>query len=196
MANKIEEIKRVLKGGSRATKYAVYFTLPSAIDSLIELQDLNCLAKATTFPSMTIGQIEAWIQGRKLPLPGDTSYTTQWNVTLYMDNAHKVRKQFVEWMQKIDNFEDNKHSGLPNELMVQMSVVQLDSLEKPVAVYTFKNVFPSEIGEVSVGADTIDTLQEFDVTFSFSSWIVEGSSGSDKNQPNDGRVASTNITAV
>ncbi len=196
MANKIEEIKRVLKGGSRATKYAVYFTLPSAIDNLIELQDLNCLAKATTFPSMTIGQIEAWIQGRKLPLPGDTSYTTNWNVTLYMDNAHKVRKQFVEWMSKIDNFEENKHSGLPNELMVQMSVVQLDSLEKPVAVYTFKNVFPMEIGEVSVGADTIDTLQEFDVTFSFSSWIVEGSSGGDTNQPNDGRVASTNITAV
>lgn len=196
MANKIEEIKRVLKGGSRATKYAVYFTLPSAIDNLIELQDLNCLAKATTFPSMTIGQIEAWIQGRKLPLPGDTSYTTNWNVTLYMDNAHKVRKQFVEWMSKIDNFEENRHSGLPNELMVQMSVVQLDSLEKPVAVYTFKNVFPMEIGEVSVGADTIDTLQEFDVTFSFSSWIVEGSSGGDTNQPNDGRVASTNITAV
>lgn len=196
MANKIEEIKRVLKGGSRATKYAVYFTLPSGIDNLIELQDLNCLAKATTFPSMTIGQIEAWIQGRKLPLPGDTSYTTNWNVTLYMDNAHKVRKQFVEWMSKIDNFEENKHSGLPNELMVQMSVVQLDSLEKPVAVYTFKNVFPMEIGEVSVGADTIDTLQEFEVTFSFSSWIVEGSSGGDTNQPNDGRVASTNITAV
>lgn len=196
MSNKIEEIKRVLKGGSRATKYAVYFSLPTAIDTLMELQDLNCLAKSTSFPSMTIGQIEAWIQGRKLPIPGDTSYVTTWNVDLYVDNAHKVRKQMVAWMKAIDNFQSNTHSGVPAELFVEMSVVQLDSLEKPVAVYTFKDVWPQEIGEITLGADSVDTLQEFPMTFSFSSWIIESTSGSEYNTPNDGRAASTNVTSV
>lgn len=195
MSNKIEEIKRVLKGGSRATKYAVYFSIPTQIDQLMELQDLNCLAKTTSFPSMSIGQIETWIQGRKLPIPGDTQYTTTWNVDLYVDNAHKVRKQMVAWMKAIDNFQSNTHSGVPAELFVEMSVVQLDSLEKPVAVYTFKDVWPMEVGEISVGADQIDTLQEFPLTFSFSSWIIEGTGGSQYNSPNDGRSASTNVTS-
>ena len=196
MSNKIEELKRVLKGGSRATKYAVYFSIPTSVDQLMELQDLNCLAKSTNFPSMTIGQIEVWNQGRKLPIPGDTTYTNLWNVDLYVDNAHKVRKQMVAWMKAIDNFQANTHSGDPKQLFVEMSVVQLDSLEKPVAVYTFKDVWPQEIGEIAVGADTVDTIQEFPVQFSFSSWIVEGSDGSEFSKPNDGRSASTNATSV
>lgn len=196
MSNKIEEIKRVLKGGSRATKYAVYFSIPTAVDQLMELQDLNCLAKSTSFPQMSIGQIEAWIQGRRIFLPGDTDYDGQWQVDLYVDNAHKVRKQFVAWQKAIDNFQANTHSGVPAELFVEMSVVQLDSLEKPVAVYTFKDVWPQMIGEISVGAESVNTLQEFAVTFSYSSWIVESSSGSSYNSPNDGRAASTNVTSV
>lgn len=196
MANKIEDIKRVLKGGARQTKYAVYFSIPTAVDQLMELQDLNCLAKTASFPQMQIGQIETYIQGRRLYIPGDTEYEGQWTVGLYMDNAHKVRKQMVAWMKAIDNFQANTHSGVPQDLFVEMSVVQLDSLEKPVAVYTFKDVWPQMIGEVTVGADSINQIQEFDVTFSFSSWIIEDSSGSIYNSPNDGRAASTNVTSV
>ena len=196
MANKIEELKRVLKGGARATKYAVRFSIPTEVDSLIELADLNCLAKSTSFPGMTIGQIDCYIQGRKLPIPGDTNYDSQWMVSLYMDNAHKVRKQMVAWMKAIDNFQSNTHSGDPAKLFVDISVVQLDSLEKAVAVYTLKDAWPSNVADVQVGADTTDTLQEFDVTFSFSSWIIEGTSSSEYNTPNDGRSASTNVTSV
>lgn len=196
MANKIEDIKRVLKGGSRATKYEVRFSIPTEVDQLLEYQDLNCLAKATDFPGMQIGQIEVSIQGRKIPIPGDTAYDPTWNVTLYLDNAHKARKQFIAWMKAVDNFQSNTHSGDPAKLFVEMSVVQLDSLGKAVAVYTLKDVWPQAIGAVQVGADMIDTIQECDITFSLSSWIVEGASGSQYNSPNDGRAASTNVTSV
>ena len=194
--NKIEDLKRVLKGGSRATKYEVRFSVPQDVDFLMELKDMALLAKSTDFPGMQIGQIDVLVQGRKLPIPGDTSYDNQWTVNFYMDNAHKIRKQFIAWMKAIDNFQANTHSGDPSQLFAEMSVVQLDSLEKAVAVYTFKDVWPQNIGVAAIAADSTDQIQEFDVTFSFSSWIVEGTSGSQYNTPNDGRAASTNITSV
>ena len=191
--NKIEDLKRVLKGGSRATKYEVRFSVPQDVDLLMELKDMALLAKSTDFPGMQIGQIDVLVQGRKLPIPGDTSYDNQWTVNFYMDNAHKIRKQFIAWMKAIDNFQANTHSGDPSKLFAEMSVVQL---EKAVAVYTFKDVWPQNIGVAAIAADSTDQIQEFDVTFSFSSWIVEGTSGSQYNTPNDGRAASTNITSV
>ena len=194
--NKIEDIKRVLKGGARATKYEVRFSTPQGVEQLLELKDMALLAKSTDFPGMQIGQIDVLVQGRKLPIPGDTSYDNQWTVNFYMDNAHKIRKQFIAWMKAIDNFQANTHSGDPAKLFAEMSVVQLDSLEKAVAVYTFKDVWPQNIGVAAIAADSTDQIQEFDVTFSFSSWIVEGTSGSQYNTPNDGRAASTNITSV
>lgn len=196
MANKIEDIKRVLKGGSRATKYQIRISIPAEVDKLMEYSDMSLLAKTTTFPSMTLGQIEISVQGRKIPIPGDTSYENTWNVSFYMDNAHKIRKQFIAWMKAMDNFQSNTHSGDPAKLFSDISVVQLDSLEKPVAVYTLKDVWPQMVGEVQVGADSVDQIQEFDVTFSLSSWIVEDTSGSQYNMPNDGRAASTNVTSV
>lgn len=194
--NKIEDIKRVLKGGARATKYEVRFSTPQGVEQLLELKDMALLAKSTDFPGMQIGQIDVLVQGRKIPIPGDTSYDNQWTVNFYMDNAHKIRKQFIAWMKAIDNFQANTHSGDPSKLFAEMSVVQLDSLEKAVAVYTFKDVWPQNIGVAAIAADSTDQIQEFDVTFSFSSWIVEGTSGSQYNTPNDGRAASTNITSV
>lgn len=196
MLNKIEDLKRVLKGGARATKYEVRLSIPTRVDTLMELKDMAILAKSADFPSMQIGQIEAFIQGRKIPIPGDTQYDNLWPVTFYMDNAHKIRKQFVAWMKAIDNFQANTHSGVPNDLFVEMSVVQLDSLGKGVAVYTFKDVWPQMVGVVTAAADSTDTLQEFEVQFSFSSWIVEGTNGSEFSTPNDGRAASSNVTSV
>lgn len=196
MANTIEDLKRVLKGGARATKFAVRFSIPTAVDKLLETADVNTLVKAASFPQMTIGQIEGWIQGRKLPLPGDTTYENTWQVTFYMDNAHKIRKQMVAWMKAIDNFQANTHSGSPADLFAEMSVAQLDSLGKTVALYTFKDVWPQTIEATEVSSEQIDTLEDCMVTFSFSSWIVEGSDGSTYNTPNDGRAASTNITSV
>lgn len=172
MSNRINEIKNALRSGARATKYRISFTFPSAIKTQTDLRDISTLAKATTFPQVSIGQIEVFNQGRKIVIPGDTSYENTWNVTFYNNEEHSIRRDLLQWMKAIDNFQSNTHSGLPAELMVDMSISQLDSLEKEVVKYTFHNVWVSEIGSISVDASSIDTLQEFDVTFVLSDWVV------------------------
>ena len=74
-----------------------------------------------------------------------------------------------------------------------MTVQQLDSQENPTAVYTFHNVWPQNVAEIQVTADGVDQIQEFDVTLSFSDWIV---GVDEKNDPKKLiNNAATNVVA-
>lgn len=193
MANVINELKSALGAGARPSKYRVTLSFPGGVSTSSNQRNISVLAKATSFPSMTIGVIEVFNQGRKLPLPGDTTFTNSWNVTFYNTEGHDLRRDFVAWMASIDHYQDNKHSGVPASLMVDASVVQLDSAGNETAKYTFHNLFPSEVAEITLGADTIDAVQEFDVTFTFSDWVVGGNT---VQEPGSANPPTLNETAL
>lgn len=192
MANKLAELKSALGAGARANKYRVNFSIPSAVATTSNLQNADALCKASNFPSMTIGQIEVFNQGRKLILPGDTTYTNAWTLTFYNTEDHSLRKDMISWMKSVDHFQNNTHSGNPQALMGELSVEQLDSAGNPTAKYTFHNVFVSEVGELAIGDDQVDTIQEFDVTFSFTDWVV---GQGEFNEPTAGNNATLNEVA-
>jgi hypothetical protein len=192
MANKLAELKSALGAGARANKYRINFSVPAVVATTSNLQNVDTLCKASNFPGMTIGAIEVFNQGRKLLIPGDTTYTNTWALTFYNTEDHAFRKDMIAWMKAADHFQNNQHSGNPGAIMTELSVEQLDSAGNPTAKYTFHNVFVSEIGELAVGDDTADTIQEFDVTFSFSDWVV---GDGEFNAPAAGNAASGNDLA-
>lgn len=192
MANKLAEIKAALGAGARANKYRVNFSVPSAVPVGSNLQNADALCKASNFPSMTIGQIEVFNQGRKLILPGDTTYTNTWTLSFYNTEDHALRKDMISWMKAADHFQNNSHSGNPTALMGELSVEQLDSAGNPTTKYTFHNVFVQEVGELAIGDDQVDTVQEFDVTFSFTDWVV---GDSEMNTPLAGNTPTGNDVA-
>ena len=193
MANVINELKSALGAGARPSKYRITLSFTGSVSTSSNQRNISVLAKAASFPSMTIGVIEVFNQGRKLPLPGDTTFTNSWNITFYNTEGHDLRRDFVAWMASIDHFQDNKHSGVPANLMVDASVVQLDSAGNETAKYTFHNLFPSEVAEITLGADTIDAVQEFDVTFTFSDWVVGGNT---VQEPGSANPPTLNETAL
>ena len=77
--NKLAELKSAIGAGGRANKYRVNFSVPGTIATTSDIQNAATLCKATQFPGMTIGQIEVFNQGRKLMLPGDTTYENRSN---------------------------------------------------------------------------------------------------------------------
>lgn len=170
MAGAIDKVKTAVGAGARANKYKVIINGISGVSINAEQGDLLC--KATNFPGATIGQIEVFNQGRKLVIPGDTTYSTTWTVTFYNTEDHKLRKEFIKWMIKADDFDNNIHAANPGDVMTTMKVIQMDAKSNEVVEYEFYNCFVQDIGEISVGDDQTDTLQEFDVTFSFTNWKI------------------------
>ena len=192
MSGELSRLKNVLGAVARPNKYRINFSIPSAVPIKSDLSAADVLCKSTAFPSMTIGQIELYNQGRKLVIPGDTSYTTTWEVTFYGTEDHALRKDLISWMLSADNFQKNVHSGNPNDILGELSVEQLDSAGNATVRYTFHNVFVQEIGEISLGDDTQDTPMEFSCTFSFSDWTVGTGELSD---PASGAKATKNSIA-
>lgn len=173
MANKIAELKSALGSAARPNKYRINFSIPAAVPTKSNLSAADALCKASSFPSMTIGQIEVFNQGRKLVIPGDTTYTNSWQLTFYQTEDHALRQDLITWARATDHFQNNQHSGNPTAIMGEMSVEQLDSAGNATARYVFHNVFVTEVGEVTVGDDQQDTAMEFDCTFSFTDWEPE-----------------------
>ena len=192
MAGELSKLKNVLGAVARPNKYRINFSIPSAVPIKSDLSAADILCKATSFPSMTIGQIEVWTQGRKLVIPGDTSFTTTWNVTFYNTEDHGLRKDLISWMLSADNFQKNTHSGNPNNILGELSVEQLDSAGNATAKYTFHNVFVQEMGEISLADDTADEAGTFDCVFSFSDWVI---GDADLSNPASGAKATKNDIA-
>lgn len=190
--SKLSELKNALGAVARPNKYRINFSIPASVPTKSDLSVADVLCKATSFPSVTIGQIEVFNQGRKLVIPGDTSFTTTWEVTFYGTEDHALRKDLLSWMLSADNFQKNTHSGNPNNILGELSVEQLDSAGNATTKYTFHNVFVQEIGEIALGDDTQDTPMEWSCTFSFSDWIVGSGELSD---PASGNKATKNDIA-
>lgn len=188
----ISELKTALGAGARPNKYRINFSIPSAVSTSSDLSTADALCQATTFPGKTIGQIEVWTQGRKLVIPGDTSFSNTWNVTFYENEDHGLRRDLLAWMKACDDFQVNSHSGNPTAVLGELSVEQLDSAGNATVKYTFHNVFPQDIAEVSLDDSTVDTIQTFDVTFSFTDWVV---GDTEEDSPNTATAATKNDTA-
>lgn len=169
---KILELKQALGPGARANKYRLHFNIPNAVPKTADIQTFDTLAIMASFPGKSIGVIETFNQGRKLVLPGDTSFSNQFTVEFYNTEEHNLRRAIMEWLRAMDHFQDNMHSGMPIEVMTNMAVSQLDSAMNETVRYTFHGVFPQEIAEISIGDDQQDTITRTSVTFAYTDFTI------------------------
>jgi hypothetical protein len=167
----VNQLKNALQtNGAKTDKFTIRFGTPAGDGSLTLGVDGPILCKAASFPDKSIGTMDVWIQGRKLPLPGDTTFPESWDIEFYNTADHKIRQMFIAWMDKIDNYETNSHTCNPSMFMVDAEVMQLDCDGNVIAGYQFHNMFPSDIGNIDLNGETPNSIQSFKVALKFSHW--------------------------
>ncbi len=193
MANKITEISNVLGASGRQNKYKISFAWPSGVEGSSPLNEIDILAKSATAPQRELGVIEVWNQGRKLVIPGDTTFDNSWSLDFYLQENHALRYDMVKWQTACDNFHANIHSGVPGAVTASMKIEQLDSAGNVSAQYTLHNCFPTVVGEVSYGDDSENSPTEFNVTFSYSDWVL-GDGETDACEPMQATLNDSGLT--
>jgi hypothetical protein len=170
----VNDLKGALGGGNAAmsNKYAIVFGTPAGDPSLALGPDAPILCSATSFPSKKINEVDVWVQGRKLILPGDTAFESEWKLTFYQRADHNLRKMFIKWMNKIDDYASNSHTCDPASLMIEAEVHQLSCESTVAAKYKFFNMFPTDVGEIALSADAVQNPQTFTVAFKYSHWDI------------------------
>ncbi len=159
-------------GGARPNRYEVIFTFPQGIGSIKEAQKISVGCKAASIPSSTLGIAMAYYKGRQVKLPGDKEWD-DWTVGIYVDNDFLTRRVFETWHENLLSFRENvTASGWQSPIrgLATAQVNQLDREERVIASYTVEGIWPTNVGEITLGYDQNDTIMEQSVTFAINGW--------------------------
>lgn len=169
--------------GGRSNKYLVEIVPPRGGgisvggSSNVNLSDpgkIIAFCKGSSVPSREMGVAEVWIQGRKVPIPGDAQYAGTWDLTFYNDQAHDLRKQFEIWIENLDSYSKHQRGFDATQYYAdQFKISQLDPKDQTIelATWSFYHVFPTAISAVDFGADTNDQVSEFTLTLTYGHYI-------------------------
>lgn len=158
--------------GARQNKFLAKLTTPPGIS--VNTDEILAFCKGASIPSREMGIAEVYIQGRKIPIPGDAQFAGTWDLTFYNDQTHNLRKQLEQWVEYMDSYTLHRREFSGDAYWAdKMTISQLDAQNQLVenASWEFYHVFPSAISQVDFGADQNDSVSEFTVTFTYANYI-------------------------
>ena len=159
------------KGGARPNRYEVVITYPSFVSE--DGSSVRFVARSSNIPPATLGIIEVPFQGRTLKVHGDRTFP-EWTVTMFNEEDFKHRNALETWSNAINEHVANTRSV--EEYTARAQVTQLSVTGEVLKTYVFENVWPSEVGQIELGMDNNDSIEEFTVTFQYSHWTASTTS--------------------
>ena len=168
---KITDFKSKLTGGgARPNLLEVELAFPEEIEIANDVKDKSrFLVKAAALPASNITPIDINFRGRILKIAGDRTFDT-WTVTVINDTDFAIRSAFEKWMNQINKLSDATGAQDPADYQEDAFVHQLDRDGSTLRTYKFFDVFPTNISQVDLSYETIDTLEEFTVELQVLYW--------------------------
>ena len=163
---KITDFKSKLSGGgARSNLFECELAFPQAVN-VEGLNDIlnkaRFLVKAANLPASNVAPIEVPFRGRVLKIAGDRTFDT-WTITVINDTDFAIRSAFEKWMNSINRLSDATGTNNPADYQEDAYVHQLDRDGSTLRTYRFYDVFPTQISQVDLSYETVDTIQEFTV---------------------------------
>ena len=169
----INEFKsQLVGGGARPTLFQVQITNP--INGTGD-NKLSFMAKATSLPGFQVGSYVVPYFGRQVKFGCDKVFE-DWPVTIINDEDFLVRNALEAWNNAINTHESNERA-LPQNYKSQGEVVQYSKDGRILRKYVFDGIFPVSIDSIPLSWETVDTIEEFNVTFQYDLFRVEGITG-------------------
>ena len=162
-----------LGGGARPNQYRVELTLPGLAQNGAEAgRRAQFLCSATTLPQSEIEVAPVYFRGRMLPLAGERTFAP-WSVTIYNDTDFTIRNAFESWMHAINDLRFNTGVTSPSIYTSDMAVHQLDRNGGTLKSYKFVAAWPSQVGEIQLGYDQNNQVEQFQVVFQYTHYETE-----------------------
>jgi|TARA_B110000858_G_scaffold69602_1_gene80868 hypothetical protein len=173
MAFNINEFKSQLTGGgARPTLFQVQILNPVAPEADFKVP---FMVRAAGIPGSTLGSYEVPYFGRNIKYAGDRTFE-DWTVTCINDEDFIVRNGMEAWMNAI-NTHDSNLRALPQDYKSNAVITQYSKDGEAIRSYVFEGMYPTTVDQIEMDWGTVDTVEEFGVTFQYDFWRVEGSTG-------------------
>lgn len=173
MAFNINEFKsQLVGGGARPSLFQVQILNPVAPEADFKIP---FMVRAAGIPASTVGSFEIPYFGRNIKYAGDRTFE-DWSVTVINDEDFIVRNGFEAWMNSINTHDSNLRS-LPQDYKSNAVITQYSKDGDPIRSYVFEGMYPTSVDQIEMDWSTVDSIEEFGVTFAYDFWRVEGSTG-------------------
>ena len=150
-------------GGTRPNLFEVEIAFPNETQIDNDTKEKSrFLIKAAALPASNITPIDVNFRGRILKIAGDRTFDT-WTITVINDTDFAIRSAFEKWMNSINRLSDATGTNNPADYQEDAYVHQLDRDGSTLRTYRFYDVFPTQISQVDLSYETVDTIQEFTV---------------------------------
>lgn len=160
-------------GGARPNRYEVILTFPAGVpNGIVASEKVSFTCSAASIPSSQMGIVNVPYKGRQVKVPGDKTFD-DWNVSVILDNDWLGRSVFERWHDLILGFRSNVAQPQminPTNAFARAIVLQLDRADNLVQRYEVEGMFPSSVGEVTLGYDQNDSVMLQPITFAVNNW--------------------------
>jgi len=172
MAFNINEMRAALvHGGWRISHFQAIINNPFSNQAD---QTLPFLCRAAALPGQNIGQIPISYFGRVINVPGDRTYDP-WTVTVINDENFRIRDAMEIWSGKMNSLQGNISStNLINSIKSEGTFIAYGKDGRILRQYTVSGIFPINISPMEGDWSAVDTVGEFQVTFSVDDFRVSG----------------------
>ena len=164
------------KGGARANLFEVGITGSAVQKFALNTTEFNFSCKAAAIPAMAVGTIDVPYFGRVVKVPGNKTFDN-WTVTIINDEGFDIRSGMEEWMASMGSHLGNINTATNENLYGTGTVKQYPKTGASagsVATYSFVNIFPVSMSEITLGWDANDAIEEFTVEFAYDYWTHLG----------------------
>lgn len=134
----------------------------------IDMLGNNCpfMVKGAQIPGRSISKLPVAYLDNQFFIGGDTTYQ-DWSINIINDINFDIRFKLEDWMNIIKQQGETKgFSGW--DYFTNGIVTQLDGNGEDVVSYKLFNMYPVDITPIDLSWDTTSTIEEYQVTFSFS----------------------------
>ena len=175
MAFRVDEfVSKLPGGGARGNLFDGQIDPPAAL-GLASTADVRFLVQASTVPGATIGVTELNYFGRAVKLAGNKTFD-DWTTTIMNDEDFHVRRIMEQWQESIlGNSSNTRRVGVVTSRLYQGTgtVTQYSKSGAAIREYKIANIWPNTLAELTLDWSENDTVQTYDVTWSYSHWVSQ-----------------------
>ena len=171
MSNLSEFRTKLTGGGARANQFQVVIQARFIQD----VEQLSFLCRSASLPALTVGEVPVFYRGRQIYVSGDRTYA-DWTVTVYNDGGWVARSNLENWNNALQEIgESTSGAQDPGNYYGTIFVHQLDRSGNAIRTAELVSAWPTNVAEIALAYDTVDVVEEFDVTFRFNYMTLGGS---------------------
>jgi hypothetical protein len=168
MSNTVDDYKSNIEGLASSSRYHIKFTRTEFL-SIFPNNEYKYLVSSVNVPGQEVRTNSMALWGMKKDIASSIDFDPI-TISFICDKDLKIRRAFEEWIDQIVN-KSTFTVSYYKDYVCDMAITILNKALVPVREYKIREVYPTNLADISLGYEKVDEPMQFTVTFKY--WDFE-----------------------